>query len=119
MIERIDSPDNVVALRAVGKVSREDYEAVLEPAIDALIAAHDAIRFVYVIDDAFDGYSVSGAWEDSKFGFAHLTKWKRCAIVTDHDWIRHGVGMFRWMMPGDLKVFDVGDVDGAVAWAAA
>jgi hypothetical protein len=45
-------------------------------------------------------------------------KWKRCAVVTNKDWVRHGVAMFGWMIPGAVGVFDVGQLDDAVTWAA-
>ena len=119
MLEQIESPENVLALRVVGTVDRSDYETVLEPAVDAMLATHGELRFVYVIGDEFDSYSLGADWEDMKFGFTHLTKWKRYAIAADRDWIRHGVRMFRWMMPGELKVFDPSDVQAAIDWAAA
>lgn len=119
MIERIESPENVLAFRAVGEIRGSDYEAVLEPAVEAMIAERGEVRIVYVLGDEFEGYSMAAGWEDTKLGFEHRSKWARCAIVTDHDWVRHGVGMFRWMFPGEMKVFAVSDVAGAIEWAAA
>jgi hypothetical protein len=119
MLEQLASPENVLALRAVGTVDRSDYENVLEPAVDAMLATHGEMRFVYVIGDEFEKYSAGADWEDMKFGFTHLSKWKKCAIVTDKDWIRHGIRLFRWMMPGELEVFDPADVQAAIDWAAA
>ena len=118
MIERIESPDRVLAFRAVGKIGKADYESVLEPAVEAMIAERGEVRIVYVLGDEFDGYSVAAGWEDTKLGVEHRSKWIRCAIVTDHEWITHGVGMFRWMFPGELKLFAVSDVAGAIEWAA-
>jgi hypothetical protein len=31
----------------------------------------------------------------------------------------HGVALFRWTMPGDVKVFAEGELDQAIEWAAA
>ena len=119
MIERIDSPDNVLAFKATGKIEKADYENVLVPAVDKMMDDKGELRFVYVLGDDFDGYTFSAGWEDTKLGMHHLTKWKRCAVVTNHDWVRHMVGAFRWMMPGELKVFDVADQQAAIDWAAA
>ena len=119
MIERIDSPDNVLAFKGVGKIGKSDYDEVLEPAVEAMIADRGEVRFVYVLGDEFEGYSAAAGWEDTKLGFEHRSKWVKCAIVTNHDWIEHGVGMFRWMFPGEMKVFAVSDVAGAIEWAAA
>jgi len=118
MLERLDGPENVLAFRAIGKIEKSDYDTVLEPAVDAMMKERGELRFVYVMDDAFDGYTMGAGWEDTKMGLGHLTKWKRCAVATSHDWIRHAVGMFRWMMPGEIKVFGENEIDLALAWAA-
>ena len=118
MLEAIDSPDNVLAYRAIGKIEKSDYDSILEPAVDAMIAAKGEVRFVYVIGDEFDGYSGGAIWEDTRFGTSHISKWKRIAVVTDHEWIRHGVGMFGWMVPGNVKTFPLSEERAAVDWAA-
>ena len=51
MLERIESPDAVLAFRAVGKIDKSDYDNVLEPAVYAMLAQHGELRFVYVLGD--------------------------------------------------------------------
>jgi SpoIIAA-like len=118
MLERIESPDGVLAFRAIGKIEKDDYDKVLEPAVEDMISRSGEVRLVYVLGDEFDGYSVAAGWEDTKLGVGHLSKWKRIAVVTSHDWIRHAVGMFRWMVPGDVKVFSPDEQGAAIEWAA-
>jgi hypothetical protein len=62
---------------------------------------------------------MGAGWEDAKVGLAHLTKWKRCAVVSDKDWVHHALAVFGWTMPGDLKLFAESELDAAIAWAAA
>ncbi len=118
MLERIESPDTVLAFRAVGRVDRIDYDAVLEPAVEQMLATFGELRLVYELGEQFEGYTASAGWEDAKLGIGHLHKWKRCAVVTSHDWVRHLIGVFAWMMPGEIKVFDVAEEPAAIAWAA-
>jgi hypothetical protein len=118
MLERIDAPGNVLAFRAVGRVEKSDYETALDPAVEAMIAEQGEVRFVYVLGDTFDSYSVGATWEDAKLGVEHASKWKRIAVVTDHDWVRHVVGMFGWMVPGDVKAFPADEERSAIEWAA-
>jgi hypothetical protein len=118
MLERLESPETVLAMKAVGTISKEDYESVLEPAVHEMLDRLGELRFVYVLGDGFEGYSFGAGWEDAKLGLGHLTKWKRCAVVTNKDWVHHMVGAFAWMMPGEMKLFDVADTDAAIAWAA-
>jgi hypothetical protein len=119
MLTRLDSPESVLAFRGTGKIGKVDYEHVLEPAVKDMLASRGEVRFVYVLGDDFEGYTAGAGWEDAKLGMSDFTKWKRCAVATSHDWIRHGVSMFGWMMPGEIKTFDATDVDAAIAWAAA
>lgn len=118
MLQRIDSPDSVLAFRAVGKVEKSDYDTLLEPAVEAMIGEKGEVRFVYVLGDEFDKYTASATWEDTKLGISHASKWKRIAIVTNHDWVRHVVGMFGWMVPGEVRSFPLDEEQTAIAWAA-
>ena len=118
MIEVLDSPATVLAVRAVGKLTKEDYESVLEPAVERMVAAQGELRAVVVVGDEFDAMAPGAAWEDTKFGLAHWGKWKRCAVVTDKDWVEHSVGILGWMMPGEVKVFEEDHLDDAIEWAA-
>jgi hypothetical protein len=119
MMELIDSPANVLAVRAAGRLEKSDYTTVLEPAVARLLDATGELRAVIVVGSDFEGATVGAGLEDTKFGFEHLSKWKRCAVVTDKDWLHHGVAFFGWMIPGDVKLFAESDVAGAIEWAAA
>ena len=51
-------------------------------------------------------------------GFGHHSAWKRCALVTDVDWITKAFHAFAWMAPGEVKTFELGRLDEAKEWAA-
>lgn len=110
---------NVVAIRAVGKLTADDYAKTLEPLIDEQLAKSDGLRVVIVLGDEFKGMEADAVWEDLKIGFGNLTKWKRCAVVTDRDWIEKAMNVFGWMSPGDVKHFDEDELADAMKWAAA
>ena len=118
MIRVMDGlPDNVLGVEATGKVTDADYEQVLTPAVEAKIAAHGKIRYVYVLGEEFEGWTLGGMWEDAKLGGGELGNFEKIAVVTDKDWIRHTVKGFGWMIPGDVKVFAVAELEDAIAWA--
>jgi len=119
MLEQLESPPNVIAIKAVGKLAKDDYTNLLTPAVKALMESTGELRAVIVVGDEFDGMTPGGTWEDLKTGLQHFTKWKRCAVVTDKDWVKHGVALFAWTMPGEVKVFAENEVDQAIEWAAA
>ncbi|CAN5767838.1 hypothetical protein BH10ACT9_BH10ACT9_02980 [soil metagenome] len=38
--------------------------------------------------------------------------------MSDIDWVSHALHVFAWMVPGELKMFRIDDLDQASAWAA-
>ena len=112
-----DLPPGVIGFEASGKLHEEDYQDVLLPAIQKA-AADGEVRIVIVMPK-FEGLTPGAVWQDLKMGVEHWGKWKRIALVTDVDWMRHGVDWFGWMTPGDVKHFALADRAAAIAWAAA
>ena len=121
MIERIEGmPAGTVGLRAAGKLSKDDYVEVLEPALREGVDSGE-LRLLFVIDD-FDGVA-PGAWpEDFKTGlgawFRDHSAWKRFAFVTDVEWLAKAMRMFTWMTPGEVKVCGLAEEEEAKRWVA-
>jgi SpoIIAA-like len=55
---------------------------------------------------------------DLGLGLGHLSAWERMAIVSDESWMRHLMAGFGWMVPGELKLFSLGEMDAAKEWLA-
>jgi hypothetical protein len=74
------------------------------------------------IDADFDRFEAGAVWEDLKFGFgpglAHHSAFERMAMVSDADWVRHAIGLFGWLVPGDVRVFPLSELGGARTWLA-
>jgi hypothetical protein len=119
MLEPIpDLPENVVGFTANGEVTSEDYQQRLIPAVERALAARDKVRLLYVLGEDFTGFSGGAMWEDGKVGMQHLTKWERIAFVSDRPWIRHTVNVVGYLIPGEVKVFDLDQQADAVAWVS-
>jgi hypothetical protein len=117
MIDHIEGfPDKVVAFVAKGQVTKQDYDQVLIPRVDAALQRHHKIRLYYELGSQFSRIDSGAAWEDFKVGVEHLTRWERIAIVTDVDWIRYMVDAFRFLMPGQLRVFPTAQAREARTW---
>jgi hypothetical protein len=110
-----DLPRGVIGFEASGKIEAEDYRDVLLPAIER--AADGEVRIVIVMPK-FEGLSGGALWQDLKMGVEQWGKWKRIALVTDVDWMKHGVDWFGWMTPGQVKHFPIAERAAAIAWAA-
>jgi len=121
VIERIDGmPDGTVGLWASGKLTRDDYRKVLEPALREGIDAGE-LRLLFVLTD-FHGLEPAAVPEDIKTGLSawlgHHSAWKRFALVTDVEWVAKATCMFAWTTPGDVMVGDLDKIKDAKAWVA-
>ena len=114
--ELTDLPSGVIGFEATGKLEAEDYRDVLLPAISKAAEA-GGVRCVIVITD-FGGISAGALWQDLKMGIEHLRGWKRIALVTDVEWMRHATALFGWMTPGEVEHFPLAEREAAIAWAA-
>lgn len=120
MIEVLsDMPEGVVGLKVSGHVSGDDLRGFRATMDDALAA--DEIRIVEVITD-YSGFGPGGLAEDLKLGFGallhHHSAFRRIAVVSDIEWVKHAMHAFAWMVPGDLKMFELDALDAAKEWAA-
>jgi SpoIIAA-like len=122
MVERMDdTPAGVIGLRGSGKLTKEDYTDVLEPALKEAMDSGEA-RVVFLLTD-FEGLALGASLEDIKTGLgvelAHRENWKRLALVTDVDWVAKAMQTFAWAMPGEVAVYDDLDkLEEAKSWAA-
>lgn len=117
MLERMtDVPDGIVGLKAVGKLSREDYERVFEPIIDGGRREGRRLRFLYQLGPEFEGFTASAAWEDARLGLRALRLFEACAIVTDLDWIREATRLVAFVIPCPVRVFPNRERDKAIEW---
>ena len=116
MIEVLpDFPDGVVGLRCADHVTRQDYETVLIPTLNAAFKEHKTLR-AYCEIVRFGGISPGAMWDDVKVGMEHLAHWERVAIVTDLDWISHVTKLFAFLFPSEVRVFPLSDAEKAREW---
>lgn len=121
MIEFLpDMPQGVAGIRVSGRIGGAELRD-LKPAMDKLMDTGE-IRIVEVIASDYEGFGPSGLAEDLKMGLGlliqHHSAFKRIAVVSDKDWVAHAMHAFAWMVPGELAVFGLGDLERAKEWAA-
>ncbi|MFC2968975.1 SpoIIAA family protein [Acidimangrovimonas pyrenivorans] len=109
-------PEDVVAISAHGHISRQDYEDVLIPLVEARIKKEGKVKLLYVCGSDFEGLSAGAALDDAKLGLLHLGEFARVAVVADADWIRLGVRMFAPLMRCPVHLFHLGETEVAKAW---
>ena len=121
MIEVLqDMPAGVAGIRVSGKVTGDEISA-FKPEMEKLLGSEE-VRIVEVIASDYEGFGRGGLVEDLKAGFGtliqHHSAFKRIAVVTDKEWVAHTVHAMGWMVPGELEVFGLDDLERAKQWAA-
>jgi hypothetical protein len=120
MFEPIEGlPGDVIALRAVGQVTGEDYAEVLVPAVDRATAEGRKVRLLIELGPSFDGLDPGAVLADAGVGIRDFNAFERLAVVTDSDWIRRGIHLFGPLIPGDVRVFGIEDGTAARTWISA
>ncbi len=116
MIELIkELPDNVVGIVARGRVTNEECDTVLRPAMERTLKRHGKIRLYYEVGSRFPG----AGWEDLDVAIDHLPQWERIAVVTDTGWVRHTVNALRFLLASEVRVFTSLEAEEGRAWIAA
>lgn len=117
MLERMKGlPENVLGFEAKGEVTGADYESVLIPAVDEMLARRNRIRLLYHLGNEFAGFDAKAIWDDAKVGLQHLAAWERVAVVTDVGWIRTAIKTFGIVMAGHVRVFSNSELTAARQW---
>jgi len=121
MIETLpDMPAGVTGIRVSGRL-RGDELREFEPAMEKLVKDGE-IRIVEVIGSDYEGFGPGGLVEDLKVGFGalfhHHSAFKRIAVVTDKDWVAHTLHALAWMVPGELALLGLDELERAKDWAA-
>lgn len=116
MIQIISAPDNTVAFRAMGEVTKEDYQNVVVPAVEELVERTKEINFLLVLDTEVKNFTM-GAWmEDAMLGLKNFGRWNRAAIVSDSDEVISFTDKFSYIVPGEFKGFKKEDFNKALNW---
>jgi hypothetical protein len=113
-------PEGVTGIRVSGRLRGDELRKV-KPSIDELLRTGE-IRIVEVIASDYEGFGPGGLLEDLKLGFGTVlprhSAFKRIAIVSDKEWVAHTLHALAWMIPGELAVFGLEELERAKEWAA-
>jgi len=118
MINQItDVPANMVAFRASGEVTKDDFDVVFKK-VEELVKNTGKLNYMLVLENSPADFS-AGAWlQDALLGIKNITKWNRAAIVTDSQGVVVFTDAFSKLMPGEFKGFYKEEYNTAVDWTA-
>jgi hypothetical protein len=104
-IERID---NVffLSLKAIGKLTHEDYETIVPMIDSALEGVKDPKINALINGTKLEGWELRAAWDDLKLGLKHGSQFEKIAIVGNKKWQEYSAKMGAWFISGEVKYFE-------------
>ena len=113
-----DVPANVVGVRALGKVTEEDYKTSFVPAVEQASKAGE-INLLMIFETDLGNFTY-GAWlQDAKISLKLFANWNRVAIVSDQKVVERIAPILNFISPAEAKGFPVSDIELAKIWVAA
>lgn len=109
-------PRDVVALKAVGIITAQDYRDTLIPLIEEKLKEHKRLKFLIVLGEEYATYAADAAWDDMRFGISHWGDFSRIALVTDIGWMASATKLFAPLMGAQVAVFPMAELDEAKSW---
>lgn len=116
MIQILNSPENVVAFRALGEITKNDYKKVIAPAVEQLADTTNEINFLLLVDTEIKNFTTAAWMEDALIGLKNFGKWNRAAIVTDSENAISFTNGFSYIAPGEFRGYKKAAFDEAINW---
>lgn len=113
-----ESTDRMLAVKASGTLTDDDYNTIWIPALETIIRNYDVANALLYMDIDFEGWDMKAMWDDAKFGLRHRNDFKRIAIVGGPNWVRWGVKLGEMLMDCELRLFEPEQLKEAIAWCS-
>jgi len=114
-----ESAGNVFGIKVSGKITAQEYEEVIIPRVDAIIQEHGKARFMWVLDDGFQGAEAGAMWDDTKFGLKHRHDFEKVALVGGAKWMEWLTKLFCKLISAETKTFSQDQLQEAWDWLKA
>lgn len=118
MLDRIDSPPDVMAFRMSGKISGDDLDSVMDE-LDRLMAGTHKVH-IFVETSGIDGIEISRLPSYASRAMpllGKLDRFGRIAVVADQTWIRLATRLESLLLPGiSYRTCLPEERDEALAW---
>lgn len=112
-IER--SGNNIfLSLKAIGKLTHEDYETITPMIDNALDSVKDPKVKVIIDGTEMEGWDLRAAWDDLKLGLKHGNEFEKIAIYGNKNWQEIAAKVGAWFISGDVKYFST--AEDALTW---
>ena len=117
MIEFLpESQKNILIAKMSAQLTVQDYEEILIPKLDAIIAEYGKICAVIVVDETFTGWELGALWDDIKYGIQHRKDFKKIAVVGASHWLGKAAHLGGLLISGEIQTFNSDKLASALEW---
>ena len=120
MIEILpQSHDDILAVRGSGKLTKRDYREVLLPRLNEMVERHPKVRFLFHMDQDFEGWDAAAALDYAKFGIRHRNDFSKVAAVCGPKWVQWEFKLKSYFTGAGVKTFPCDRKAEALEWIEA
>jgi len=109
-----ESNGNLVCFKAVGKLTAEDYQSMMEQ-FHTILDIHGSLR-LYADLEEFDGWEWQAAWDKVAFGIKHWDQIEQIAVVGTKRWESLSAAAADKIMNAEVRFFPVDKRGQALDW---
>ena len=111
-----ESNGNILIVRAVGKLTDQDYKEILIPSLESIIREHGKARLLLDMGDEFYGWEAAALWDDAHFGLTHRNDFEKMGVVGGPQWVDWGLKIAKLAISGQLRSFTSRERAEALRW---
>jgi hypothetical protein len=111
-----ESERDVLAIRARGLLTVDDYQDVLIPHLEKALETSDRIRVLFLMDETFRDWDARTAWLNTRLDIRHRRHFDKVAIVGAPAWEAWCAKLADLLIAGEIKTFTRGELSTAWTW---
>lgn len=108
--------ENIVAFKASGTISGEDFATTLIPAIQQHKIARKEFNYMLVLEHDLSNFTLVWWIKSLWMAVRDWSSWKRCAIISDLEGLKNFSNETCKEIPGELRIYPHQQIDEAVRW---
>ena len=114
-----ESGRNILVLKAVGKLTDQDYKNVLIPRLESIIRDQGKAWLLLDMGDEFQGWEGAALWDDARFGLVHRNDFDKMGVIGGPRWVEWALKLAAILISGEVRSFSPGDREEALRWIKA
>ena len=110
-----ESQENILGVKATGKLTSREFQEVLVPRLKAMIQEHGQVRVLFSLEEDFQGWDLE-ALQQEAFGPQHRDDFQRIAVVGGSWWLSLQMKFVATLISGEVKNFSQAELPEAWTW---